>query len=64
MDNNDPIKVNRSRTCHCCEKRSKRIHIRVGKPGDGDYAVAICPDCDVIKVKKPAPKEATEESNG
>lgn len=47
----DKLSLNRSRTCKCCDQRMIREHRRVGIPGDPDYAVAVCPVCDLT----PAP---------
>lgn len=37
----------RNRNCNCCGGRLVREQRRVGKPGDPDYAVAVCPTCDL-----------------
>ena len=42
----NPTFSNRTRNCTCCGQRKVREHVRVGKPDDPDYAVAVCPNCD------------------
>jgi hypothetical protein len=39
--------LNRSRQCRLCGGR--RDPRRVGKPGDPDYAVMVCPCCDTLR---------------
>jgi hypothetical protein len=45
-----PLRCNRSRTCHCCEKQKVRIQKPAPKPDDPDYKVAVCPICDILGV--------------
>lgn len=42
----------RNRDCDCCGQRRIREHRRVGKPGDPDYAIAVCPNCDAAPPAK------------
>ncbi len=49
--NEDRLSIHRSRNCMCCGGRLVREHRRVGTPDDPDYAVAVCPICDLT----PAP---------
>lgn len=44
-----PNVVNRSKNCHCCGERRVRELRRIGTPHDPDYAVAVCPTCDVAR---------------
>jgi len=41
----DKLRVYRSYKCRLCGAR--RIAKRVGKPGDPDYAVMVCANCDL-----------------
>lgn len=43
-----PVKLNRTRTCTCCKKRSHRVFILSPTPTDPDYAVALCGECDMM----------------
>lgn len=52
----EKIVVNRTRNCKCCDKRMIRYHVRTYYEinNDPDWAIAICPDCDMIPEKKNA----------
>lgn len=52
----DKTLSNRTRNCGLCGGRRVREHRRVGTPNDPDYAVAVCPACDL-----PTTKEASDE---
>lgn len=53
------LALNRSRNCHCCGGRHVREQRRVGTPVDPDYAVAVCPVCDVADGPSVDEKDAT-----
>lgn len=44
----NPTFSNRTRNCTCCDQRKVRDHVTVGTPGDPDYVVAVCPNCDTV----------------
>jgi hypothetical protein len=54
------VGLNRSRSCTCCDQRHIREHRRVGIPDDPDYAVAVCPNCDLAGA--PQQPEQQEET--
>jgi len=41
------LKVNRSRSCKCCNKERFRVLVKSPTPTDPDYTVAVCPTCDM-----------------
>ncbi|NUQ98322.1 MAG: hypothetical protein HOY79_17820 [Streptomyces sp.] len=46
------MSVKRSKNCTCCGGHLVREQRRVGIPDDPDYAVAVCPVCDVAPAQE------------
>lgn len=54
----EPIagRAKRGKECTCCKGGKIREMRRTGKPGEGPYAVAVCPRCDLMREPaKPKP---------